>query len=226
MKSKKIPFFLLTLLLFNNGLGLINQDNERAEVLKEISQPVSLEDDTFFTEPKVDSEKEAVRVVENMDYESIEIPKLSELENAGTFDKQFFEGLISIPKIDLSINILKGTNHENLKYGATTGLLHQQMGKGNYVLFGHNMEVNQVMFSDLKELKKGDDIFLIGKDKKEYRYQVSSSHIVNKTSIDVIEESNEPIVTLINCSSIDLDGKKVSPNKTPYRLVVVGKLIK
>lgn len=214
MRNKRVPLFLLILLLINNGLGLIGKDTERAEILKDISQSTSVS--------SVNTKK--VRNIQN--YSDIKIPTLKELKNTEPLNSDYLAGTINIPSINLSINIIEGTNHENLKYGATTGLSNQEMGKGNYVLFGHNMEIENVMFSDLKELKKSDEIILKDKKGQEYHYEVSSSQVVDKKAVEVIEESKEPIITLINCSSVDTEGKKVSPNNTPYRLVVIGKLVK
>lgn len=229
MKKSKFPLFLLIILLLNNGLGLINQDTERAEILKKMSQPISL-NDVKSTESKKGSKPSETsktdNLVDEMDYESIHVPTIEELKNSDTLDSSLVGGIITIPKIDISINIINGTNHENLKYGATTGLENQVMGKSNYVLFGHNMETPKVVFSDLKDLTKGDEIILTSKEGKEFIYHVSSSKVVEKSESQILNESEKPIVTLVNCSSVDKEGKKVSPNNTPYRLVVVGELAK
>lgn len=244
MKNKKFPLVLLILFLINNGMSLITQDMKRAEILKDNSQPV------LFIEDDKDKKKEAKKegqeipvnqpdsrdlevregfvndTSEDMNYSDIGIPSLDELNDLRPIDMNLVRGIVTIPKIDMSINILKGTNHENLKYGATTGLDNQKMGQGNYVLFGHNMETKHVMFSDLKELEKGDDIILTNRDKREYQYEVISKKVISKDQTDVLNETDDSIVTLINCSSVTPEGKKISANKTPYRLVIVGKLKK
>lgn len=255
MKNKKFPLVLLILFLINNGMSLITQDMKRAEILKDNSQPVLLmkedKNEGKKNELKKEEEKQSSNtkynsrnqiksdnnlreikeqknnnLSEDMNYSDIGIPSLDELNDLRPIDMNLVGGIVTIPKIDMSINILKGTNHENLKYGATTGLDNQKMGQGNYVLFGHNMETKHVMFSDLKDLEKGDDIILTNRDKREYQYEVVSKKVISKNQTDVLNETDDSIVTLINCSSVTPEGKKISANKTPYRLVVVGKLKK
>lgn len=244
MISKKFPLVLLILFLINNGMSLITQDMKRAEILKDNSQPVLFIEDDKDKKKETKKEEQEIPVNqpdnrnqevkeevvngtnEDMNYSDIGIPSLDELNDLRPIDMNFVGGIVTIPKIDMSINILKGTNHENLKYGATTGLDNQKMGQGNYVLFGHNMETKHVMFSDLKDLEKGDDIILTNRDKREYQYEVVSKKVISKNQTDVLNETDDSIVTLINCSSVTPKGKKISANKTPYRLVVVGKLKK
>lgn len=255
MKNKTFPLILLILFLINNGMSFVTQDMARAEILKDNSQPVLFIKDEQKNIKKEETEKEGEKKSEKaesegsrntqsseslekteeqlagsaneaMNYSDIGIPSLQELKNMVPVNMNLVGGVVTIPKIDVSINIIKGTNHENLKYGATTGLVNQKMGVGNYVLFGHNMETRGVMFSDLKELDKNDDIILTDIDMTEYKYKVVSKKVVQKNQMDVLNQSDDNIVTLINCSSVTPTGKKVSANKTPYRLVIVGELEK
>lgn len=87
-------------------------------------------------------------------------------------------GHIYFPTFDLSIPIYMGTNQLTLSLGATTYFYEDaQMGKGNYVLGGHNMEMPGVMFSDLSKLTKGDAVDLIDTEKT-YRYRVSDIFVI------------------------------------------------
>lgn len=197
------------------------EDSQRADLLREKSEVISKEE---LKKQQV-KKKDSVDDPTFMDYSGIEIPELEEVKNAPSIDYDHLAGTITIDSIALSLNILIGTNQVNMYYGATTGLVNQKMGKSNYVLFGHNMQSEGVLFSDLKEVKKQDTIVLTYFDGSVYTYEVTESKVIKATDLSVIKESDQPIVTLITCSTVDLEGKKVMAGSTPYRLMVRGKLI-
>lgn len=221
MKKHAFPLFLLFLFLLNNGVGFLMEDSQRADLLREKSEVISKEE---LKKQQV-KKKDSVEDPTFMDYSGIEIPELEEVKNAPSIDYDHLAGTITIDSIALSLNILIGTNQVNMYYGATTGLVNQKMGKSNYVLFGHNMQSEGVLFSDLKEVKKQDTIVLTDFDGSVYTYEVTESKVIKATDLSVIKESDQPIVTLITCSTVDLEGKKVMAGSTPYRLMVRGKLI-
>lgn len=163
-----------------------------------------------------------------MDYEGVSIPSLSEVYEANKPKNrqkasEFVRGTISIPSVNIHLNILEGTNATNMLYGATTMLPHQQMGKGNYVLAGHNMKERNVLFSNLiwddqPQIHKGNKIYL-SNGKKTWRYTVTSTETVNMFNTKCLESSSEPIITLFTCTK-DTNNS----GKTKYRFVVRGKL--
>lgn len=136
-------------------------------------------------------------------------------------------GQVKIPAIGLTLPIFKGANQYTLSMGAATYFYEDAaMGKGNYVLAGHNMEVPGVLFSDIDQLTEGETIDLIDTDKI-YRYQVSKKYIVPEyfKVFDGIPEENsflslpkqgeKPVITLFTCVYTD-QGKE--------RYVVQGEL--
>ncbi|EJX76694.1 class A sortase, partial [Enterococcus faecium] len=67
-------------------------------------------------------------------------------------NKQVF-AQIQIPALGLALPIFKGANQYTLSLGAATYFYEDaKMGKGNYVLAGHNMEMPGVLFSDIQKL--------------------------------------------------------------------------
>lgn len=163
-----------------------------------------------------------------MDYDSVSIPSLSEVYEANRPKNRekamaVVRGTISIPSVNIYLNILEGTNATNMLYGATTMLPHQQMGKGNYVLAGHNMKERNVLFSNLiwddqPQVHRGDKIYL-SNGEKTWRYVVTSTETVSMFNTKCLEESEEPIITLFTCTK-DTNNS----GKTKYRFVVHGKL--
>lgn len=173
---------------------------------------------------------EADVVKGNMNYESVSIPTLSEVKEAQKPEnieraKHAMTGTISIPSVDIRLNILEGTNATNMLYGATTMLPHQKMGKGNYVLAGHNMKARGVLFSNLilndqPQVHKGNRIYL-SNGSKTYTYRVTSTETIDMHNTSCLNESKKPIITLFTCTR-----DTYNTGKTKYRFVVHGELLK
>ena len=87
-------------------------------------------------------------------------------------NKQVF-AQIQIPALGLALPIFKGANQYTLSLGAATYFYEDaEMGKGNYVLAGHNMEMPGVLFSDIQKLSLGEVMDLVSNDGV-YRYKVT-----------------------------------------------------
>ncbi|WP_439443659.1 class A sortase [Listeria aquatica] len=140
--------------------------------------------------------------------EQVERPSLKELKDFQQ-SKAYQElvnqaiGQIEIPKIHLKLPILGGTTSQHLKVGATTFRKNQELGKGNYVLLGHNMGRAGVLFSDLNKLQLNDEIqvTLAQKDgtKKKEMYVVSDKQVVSYRDGEVMNDTDDTRLTLITC---------------------------
>ncbi|SCA84450.1 cell wall anchor domain-containing protein [Bacillus glycinifermentans] len=74
---------------------------------------------------------------------------------------------------------------------------------------------HSIVFGPLLNIKKGDTI-VITDFKKDYIYTVTSKKIISEMDSDVIDETEEKVITLITCDK---------PERTKGRLAVKGKLI-
>lgn len=200
------------------GSAYLYSNAFRGEKLEQISQPISFDEE---------SNSEGIQLAQTMDYRSISVPTIDEVAQAPAINTNAVEAILRIPSIGLEMNVLTGTNQQNLLYGATTGLAIQQAGKGNYVLFGHNMERSGILFSDLNQVAVGNQILLDTREGETFVYQVTNSFVVDKKDTSVLESTDDSIITLITCSSSDPEGKNHNflAGTTPYRLVVQGELI-
>ena len=104
---------------------------------------------------------------------------------------------INIPKIELSADISNGTDKETLnKY--VGHFIETPIKDGNIALAGHNRGYNVNYFSRLKELREGDEIIYIHNEINRI-YEVTKNKIIKDTDIDVLENTEENILTLITC---------------------------
>ncbi|MBC1937920.1 class A sortase [Listeria grandensis] len=124
-------------------------------------------------------------------------------------------GNIKIASVGLDLDILQGTTTQNLLYGATTIREDQVMGQGNYVLLGHHMKRDSLLFSPLMNVKNGAVIVISDYDKS-YRYKVNDIQVVNEDEAHVMEETEDNRLTLITCDK---------STETDKRLVITATLI-
>ena len=135
-------------------------------------------------------------------------------------------GILKIPSIKVDLPIFSGINRYTLSLGVAKDYYYDsQMGKGNYVLAGHNMRLPGVLLSDLKNVKIGDRVYLYNKNYR-FSYQIYSNRVVlpyvklvngvpAKGSAYWLPTGKQiPIVTVYDCAQV---GHK--------RRVVQGKLI-
>ena len=234
------------------GLYLVNCNQYRADTIREIQGTLSSDEiikNNQQAEANKKSEKsskdgkgadqnvigrenivEASVIRGKMDYESVSIPTLKEVKEANKPENRrramsAVSGTISIPSVDIKLNILEGTNATNMLYGATTMLPNQKIGKGNYVLAGHNMKERGVLFSNLiwndkAQVHKGNRIYL-SNGRKTYTYRVTYTETVNMHNTKCLEESEKPVITLFTCTK-----DTYNTGKTLYRFVVHGELMK
>ena len=118
-----------------------------------------------------------------------------------------------IPRLDIKVPVLEGTGSKQLQVSAghfegTGGL-----GKGNYCICGHNSTIYAEIFNDLDQIKTGDEMYLVDKDKNRtrYRYVVTEYRIVEPDDTWILNDFGDDRITVISCTD---DGK--------MRQVVVG----
>lgn len=196
-KKKKKGLFILLILLFLVGILATQADNILNHFVQHNQttqfQKLSAEELAKNNKKKASFDYDAVQIVNDK--------KIMEslLSDEGASDNYVVAGL-SIPSVGIRLDIYKGVSDYALLRGAGTYLPNQQMGKGNYILAGHNMEDGVTLFSPLYRIKNGALIYLSdGRDI--YTYQVYDISTISSTTVEVLNEKvEEPIVTLLTCA--------------------------
>ncbi|MCW6660678.1 class A sortase [Aerococcaceae bacterium NML201209] len=122
-------------------------------------------------------------------------------------------GAIAIPSVKMNLPIYKGVSDEGMYLGAGTLLADQKMGESNYPLASHHSIHKELLFAPLINVNIGDFVYLTDLAKV-YKYEIFYYEQVPATRIDLIEPTQEAIVTLITCDSSLVE-----------RIVVQGKLV-
>ena len=113
---------------------------------------------------------------------------------------------IQIPSIELTANIQNGTDKETLnKY--VGHFIETQLEYGNIGLAAHNRGYDVNYFSRLKELKEGDEI-IYKYNEIERIYEVVKNKIIKDTDVEILENTEENILTLITCVENEPDYRR------------------
>lgn len=122
--------------------------------------------------------------------------------------------LIEIPSINLSQGIVKGVTDDILKYYLGHFESSVMPGeKGNFAVAGHRVSDYSEAFINLYKVKQGDKV-LVKYNNNEYVYEIEEKFVVNPWQVDVLENTQDEIITLVTCTV----GAK-------ERLIVKGKLV-
>lgn len=112
-------------------------------------------------------------------------------------NSSIYEWKLEIPKIGLSAQIEEGTSDEILnKY--IGHFENTNKNSGNVAFAAHNRGYEVNYFSRLKELEIGDEVIYTINNLVRI-YQISSKNIIKDTDVEVLEETDENILTLITC---------------------------
>jgi sortase A len=122
---------------------------------------------------------------------------------------------VSIPKINLDLIVVEGTNHKALRLGPghlqDTPLPGEM---GNSVISAHR----DTFFRHIYELSNGDEI-QVRRDGRTYTFQVVGKKIVEPNDVSVVQNSADARLTLITCYPTYYIGP------APQRLIVTAKLV-
>lgn len=122
---------------------------------------------------------------------------------------------VSIPKIDLDVIVVEGTNHKALRLGPGHLKGTPAPGEaGNSVISAHR----DTFFRNIYELKNGDPI-QVRRDGRTYTFEVTGKKIVMPNDLSVLKKTSDTRLTLITCYPIYYIGP------APKRLVVFSKLV-
>jgi sortase A len=122
---------------------------------------------------------------------------------------------VSIPKINLDVIVVEGTNHKALRVGP--GHLKQTPAPGdlgNSVISAHR----DTFFRHIYELAKGDEI-QVRRSGRTYTFQVTGKKIVQPDDVSILNNTPDARLTLITCYPTYYIGP------APQRLIVFSKLV-
>ena len=124
-------------------------------------------------------------------------------------------GMIEIPAVGLATRVLEGSDARIL--GLAVGHIPGTAlpgPSGNTGLAGHR----DTYFRSLRRIKVGDEIRLTTVAGT-FKYRVVSLHVVLPTAIEVLNDTQQPTLTLVTCYPFDFIGA------APQRLIVHAEMV-
>jgi LPXTG-site transpeptidase (sortase) family protein len=122
---------------------------------------------------------------------------------------------VSIPKINLDVIVVEGTNHRALRLGPGHLKNTPVPGEpGNSVISAHR----DTFFRHIYELNKGD-LIDVRRNGRTYTFEVTGKKIVEPDDLSVVKNTADARLTLITCYPTYYIGP------APERLVVFAKLV-
>lgn len=121
-------------------------------------------------------------------------------------------GMIQINSIDLEMVIFNSTTSYNLSKGVGMIEPKKEIGLNNIGLAAHRALTKGKQFNRLDEVREGDAINVQTQDRS-FEFIVTRRFVVHKSDVSVLEDQEEPLVTLVTCTPLG------RPNP-PDRLIV------
>lgn len=115
---------------------------------------------------------------------------------------------IQINAIDVDAPIVQGDGWEQLKKGVGQHIGSPNPGDGgNLILSAHN-DIYGELFRDLDQLEPGD-VIRVFTNQITYEYVVVQTQIVEPTFVEVLNQTTQPIVTLISCYPYRVSNQRI-----------------
>ena len=178
-KFKSIIIIFIIYIIFNVAYGIYNES--QIKLLEESSisekQQISEKSNTIIKEEK----KEKVNIQKT--YKNYEVC-----------------AQLIIPKIELKTYILSEYTKEKMDVAPTKFWGSNPNEIGNFCVTGHNYK-KENMFSELINLKIGDEIYLLDNKNGKYVYKIYDIYKVKPNNITPLEQdtAGKRIITLITC---------------------------
>lgn len=194
-----VLFILGMILLLESPIKNYFLNNQKNEVLNELKHLTA-------DEIKANEAKDA-----SFDYTDVKAINAVDVIKANkNHSKLPSIGEISVPSLNMNLPIVKGTTNESMLVSAGTLKPDQKMGEGNYTLASHysNAYNETLLFSPLKRATLGMKIYL-SDGEKIYTYEISAIDIVTPDRVDVLNDSYDPIITLVTCEDLAATKRRI-----------------
>ena len=204
---------VLCAVMFLVGLWFVVQPHIRNHTLHNIVTQTNQTIANELTPEKIEENKTA-NVTYN--YDDVRPVTYDEVMAAQQNPQNIYSlGEIVVPSVGIHLNIGAGTSNYTMMVGAGTLRPDTEFGKGNVVLASHFMgDYSDLLFSPLKRVSIGDDVYLSDMQHV-YHYKITDYRVVSPDHTEVVEQTTEPIITLITCDDLN----------AVNRVVVKGQLV-
>lgn len=122
-------------------------------------------------------------------------------------------GSISIPSLKWQQPIFVGMTNENLFYGGVAMYPRRTLNQGNFVVFGHHLGMQELLFGSILEAKKGQKVIVSFLEQSQV-YRIVDIRVIDETDLSVVSQTDNNQLTIFTCPT---------PQVTSQRYVIVAK---
>lgn len=109
--------------------------------------------------------------------------------------------IISIPKLNITVPVINGTDAYSLKLGAGKFEHSVDMGEvGNFAVAGHSSTIYNCIFNNLESIKLLDVIECYNEDGVLFKYYVTDTFKVDPDNVAVTYSSTDTRMTIVTCT--------------------------
>ncbi|MCI1987065.1 MAG: class A sortase [Lactobacillus sp.] len=150
--------------------------------------------------PKTVRHNQAKTKQASYQFDQVQPLSLANLSQAALAQHQIAAvGKLVIPEVGVNLPIALGVGNDVLAFAAGTLNPVQAMGKSNYALAGHHMAQDEtVLFGPLVKTSLGMVAYVTDMTTV-YAYQIYARRYVSATSVEVLEATTQPELTLVTC---------------------------
>ncbi|BBM19271.1 class A sortase [Enterococcus avium] len=153
--------------------------------------------------------------VRDIPFKRVDPPTLNQVLLSKPNDQSAI-GEIQIADLNIALPIFAGLDSTQLIYGVGSMYPDRNLKKANLVLLGHHLGAQELLFGNLVNARKGQEIQLsyLG---KYYEYVIDQKQVVDEKDLAELAAAEKPQLTLVTCDS---------PDYTTKRVIVKANLVK
>ncbi|WP_438905896.1 class A sortase [Enterococcus sp. AZ150] len=107
-------------------------------------------------------------------------------------------GAVQIPELNWIQPLYVGMTNENLFYGGVVMFPERTLQNDNFVIFGHHLGIQELLFGQILKAKIGQNIIVsyLGKTQT---YTISETSLINEKDVDILDIKTQSMLTLFTC---------------------------
>ena len=159
---------------------------------------------------KIFDRKEQLRIMADFEQRQQEYAEKSGMDHhySGTagevYDSDFADGdtmaILTLDRLNIKVAISEGTDKDVLRVSAGHFNETDMPGAGNFAIAGHSSRIYTCLFNDMHNAVVGDVIHVKTKAGTRH-YVVAELMVVEPDDVDVVEHTNESVLTIVTCTN-------------------------
>ena len=159
---------------------------------------------------KIFDRKEQLRIMADFEQRQQEYAEKSGMDHhySGTsgevYDSDFADGdtmaILTLDRLNIRVAVSEGTDKDVLRVSAGHFNETDMPGAGNFAIAGHSSRIYTCLFNDLHNAVVGDVIHVKTKAGTRH-YVVAELMVVEPDDVDVVEHTNESVLTIVTCTN-------------------------